>query len=49
MSPTPFFRPVLDTLNDGKVIRSTVAVVLQAIAAAALIGGFYLLVEILKA
>lgn len=44
-----FFKPVLDALNDGKVIRSSIALVLQILAVLSLVGGTYLLVEILKA
>jgi hypothetical protein len=44
-----FFKPVLDALNDGKVIRSSVSLALQILGALSLVGGVYLLVEILKA
>jgi len=44
-----FFRPVLDALTDGKVIRTYVALALQVFGILSLVGGVYLLVEILKA
>jgi hypothetical protein len=44
-----FFKPVLDALNDGKVIRSSIALFLQILGVLSIVGGVYLLIEILKA
>jgi hypothetical protein len=44
-----FFYPVLKALSDGWVIRRTVATALQVIAILSLLGGAYLLIEMLKA
>lgn len=49
MSPFHRFRLVLDALDDGRVIRTSVALVLRALAVLFLLAGVYLLVEILKA
>ncbi|MGC8654675.1 MAG: hypothetical protein ACP5US_11875 [Candidatus Kryptoniota bacterium] len=43
-----FFKPVLNALNNGKVIRSSTSLVLQILGVFSLVGGVYLLVEILK-
>jgi hypothetical protein len=43
-----FFYPVLQALNDGKIIRKSVAVGLQVLAVLSVLGGAYLLIEILK-
>lgn len=43
-----FFYPVLDALNDGKVIRNSLAVVLRIQGVLVLLVGVYLLIEILK-
>jgi hypothetical protein len=43
-----FFYPVLDALNDGKVIRGFVAVALKVMGVLSLLAGVYLLIEILK-
>jgi hypothetical protein len=48
MSPIFFFRPVLDKLNDGKVIRTGVALALRILGILCLLGGFYLLIDVLK-
>jgi hypothetical protein len=44
-----FFKPVLDALNDGKVIRSSIALFLQILGVLSIVGGVYLLIDILKA
>lgn len=49
MKALNFFKPVLTALNDGKVIRSSVALVLKILGVLSLLGGVYLVVEILKA
>ena len=49
MSPFHRFRLVLDALDDGRVIRTSVALVLRVLGVLSLLGGVYLLVEILKA
>ena len=43
-----FFNPILDALNDGKVIRTSVAFALQSLGVLSLLGGIYLFIEILK-
>jgi hypothetical protein len=43
-----FFYPVLQALNDGKIIRKSVAAGLQVLAVLSVLGGAYLLIEILK-
>lgn len=43
-----FFYPVLQTLNDGTVIRKAVAIALQVLGVLSMVGGVYLLIEILK-
>jgi hypothetical protein len=43
-----FFYPVLDALNDGKVIRGFVAIALKVLGILSLLGGLYLFIEILK-
>jgi hypothetical protein len=48
MSPIFFFRPVLDKLNDGKVIRTGVALALRVLGTLCLLGGLYLLIDVLK-
>jgi hypothetical protein len=48
MSPFHRFRLVLEALDDGRVIRTSVARVLRGLAVLFLLGGVYLLVEILK-
>jgi hypothetical protein len=40
---------MLDALNDGKVIRSSIANSLKALAILSLVGGIYLLIDVLKA
>jgi hypothetical protein len=49
MSTLSFFRPMLEALNDGKIIRSTVVWSIKALALLILAGGVYLLVDIIKA
>lgn len=44
-----FFYPVLDALNDGKIIRNVLAVALRIMGVLVLLAGVYLLIEILKA
>jgi hypothetical protein len=44
-----FFRPILDALSDGRVIRTSVEYALRVLGILCLLGGIYLLVEILKA
>ena len=48
MSILNFFYPVLDALSDGRVIRKTVVWVLRILAALVLLGGLYVLINILK-
>jgi hypothetical protein len=48
MKALNFFKPVLNALNDTKVIRSSVALILQILGAISFVGGVYLVVEILK-
>ena len=43
-----FFYPVLQALGDGKIIRKSVALVLQILGILSLLAGAYLLVQILK-
>lgn len=43
-----FFRPVLEKLNDGNVIRASIAFALQALAVFTLLGGIVLLFLMLK-
>ncbi len=43
------FRPVLDALNDGKVVRSIIALGLKVLSVLSVIGGVYFLVNVLKA
>jgi hypothetical protein len=43
-----FFYPVLQALSDGKIIRKSVAVGLQVLAVLSVLGGAYLVIEILK-
>ncbi|MGD0870570.1 MAG: hypothetical protein ABSB88_13515 [Bryobacteraceae bacterium] len=43
-----FFYPVLDALNDGKVIRNSLSVALKVMGVLSLLAGAYLLIEILK-
>jgi len=43
-----FFYPVLNALNDGKLIRSLVGVALRILAALWILAGIYLLIEMLK-
>ncbi len=43
-----FFKPVLDALDDGKIIRLVISFILQFFGVLSLIGGVYILVEILK-
>src|SRR5258706_10404418 len=49
MSALSFFRPILDALNEGKVIRTTVLLCLKALSLFCVIGGIYLLIDVLKA
>src|ERR1051326_1470577 len=49
MSTLSFFRPALDALNDGKVIRSAIIFSLRILAVLVVFGGVYLLIDILKA
>lgn|SRR5512143_510253 len=49
MSTLTFFRPMLDALNDGKIIRSAIVRSLKVLTLLILGGGVYLLVDILKA
>ncbi|MFH0991380.1 MAG: hypothetical protein V1799_15335 [bacterium] len=44
-----FFKPILNALDDGKVIRSSIALVLQILGVLSIVCGVYLLVEMLKA
>jgi hypothetical protein len=46
--PRFFFFPVLDALNNGKVIRTSVSIALRVLAVLAVLSGAYLLIEILK-
>ncbi len=48
MKPIQFFRPILETLNQGKIVRSVVAVALQVIAVLVLLGGLFAFVGLLK-
>lgn len=43
-----FFRPVLEALDHGDVIRTSVVLALRIFGVLAVLGGLYLLVEILK-
>jgi hypothetical protein len=43
-----FFYRVLEALSDGRIIRKSVALGLQALAVLSVLGGIYLLIEILK-
>ena len=46
--PTFFFYPVLQALSNGKIIRKSVAIALQVLGVLVVLGGLYLLVQILK-
>lgn len=48
MSPFYFLRPILEALNDGKLIRTSMALILQVIGVVSLLAGAYVLVEMLK-
>ncbi len=48
MSALSFFRPILDSLNEGKVIRSTIVNSLKILSILSVVGGIYLLVDVLK-
>jgi len=48
MTILTFFKPVLDALNDGKVIRFSIALFLQVLGILSILSGVYLLIEILK-
>lgn len=48
MSIFYFIRPVLKALENGKVIRSSVAAIVSMIAVSSLIGGLYLIVRTLE-
>ncbi len=43
-----FFYPVLEALSDGRVIRKSVAITLEALGVLSVLGGVYLLIEMLK-
>ena len=43
------FRPVLDALNDGKVIQSSIVHSLKVLAVLTVVGGVYVLIDVLKA
>jgi hypothetical protein len=43
-----FFYPVLDALNDGRVIRKSVAIALRIMGVLVALGGLVLVIEILK-
>jgi hypothetical protein len=49
MQATYFFKPVLTSLDEGKVIHSAIALTMRIMGILSLIGGIYLLVEVLKA
>ena len=46
--PLLFFRPVLEALDQGNIIRTIVVFVLRALAVLTVLGGLFLLIEILK-
>jgi hypothetical protein len=46
--PLVFYRPVLEALDQGDVIRTAVVFALRAFGVLTLLGGLYLLIEILK-
>jgi hypothetical protein len=48
MWPIRFFHPILDALDRGNVIRTAVVFALRAMGVLTVLGGLYLLVEILK-
>ena len=48
MSYLCFFQLVLKALDDGKVIRTSIAIALRILGVVAALGGLYLLVEMLK-
>jgi hypothetical protein len=49
MSPVYFFYPILDKLNDGKVIRTALTLALRILGVLFLLGGLYFLIDLLKA
>ena len=48
MTKSRFFRPMFDALDDGKVIRSSIALAMKILAVLSIVGGVYLLVDVLK-
>lgn len=48
MNPLFFFYPVLDALRRGTVVRRAIAYVVRAFGVLSVIGGLYLLIEIVK-
>jgi hypothetical protein len=48
MRPLSFFYPVLQALEDGRVIRKAFALVLQIFATLQVAAGLFLLIELLK-
>ncbi len=48
VQPLFFFRPVLEALDQGSVIRTAVVFALRAFGVLTVLGGLYLLIEILK-
>ena len=49
MSPLTFFRPVLQALSDGPIIRKSIATALQILSVLCVLSGIYTVIEILKA
>ena len=49
MQATYFFKPVLTSLDDGKVIHRAIAFTMRIMGILSLIGGVYLLIGVLKA
>jgi len=48
MSPLLMIRPVLEALNDGKVVRRAVAITLRVVAGLTALGSIFLIIEGLK-
>ncbi len=48
MNVLHFFRPMLDGLNDGKVVRSSIAQSLKVLGLLTVVGGIYILINVLK-
>ena len=46
--PLFFFRPILKALDQGNIIRTIVVFVLRALAVLSILGGLFMLIEILK-